>query len=373
MRELSAEQGAPAPGTDWSAARFAPDATLVRLPQWRMLPDGHGEMLHEKSGVWKRIHPIYVAALEAIRDGATFEVAYTRALEVRGDELRPNHVRAYLRRFYWTLHESGYIHIPLEEPPDVFRGRYRRKKELGRGGVGVAHLCHDEREGRHVVVKHAWGYLQMPDRADRGVRREGEVMKRLDHPGVARFFDEFEERGLYHLVREFADGTPLGEAWRKDGARSADERKRMGIEMADIIAHVHERGFLFLDITPGNFILLADGRPQVIDVGICRPHQHGVVAITAPMGSRGYASPEVIDRVEATFRSDVFGFGCVYHSFLTGHTPGHRWRDEERRAALEKAGAPADERELVLACCAHDPAARPADMREVIGRLESLA
>ena len=78
---------------------------------------------------------------------------------------------------------------------EVFAGRYRRVKELGRGGIGIAHLCLDEKTGedvvaaasrasedqdgsrRFVVVKHAWGYLGPIDRADKMMRAENEALK----------------------------------------------------------------------------------------------------------------------------------------------------------------------------------------------------
>lgn len=353
--------------------RFTPEAVLVRLPEWRRRDDGGWEMLHEKTGRWDKIHPIFAAALEALREGATYEETVQRALPDATSELRENHVRIYLRRFLWQLHESGHVRLPFEEPPPVFEGRYRRLRELGRGGIGIAHLCHDEKEDRLVVVKHAWGYRQPADRADRAMRYEADIMRAFDHPNVARFYDEFEIEGVYHLVREYADGRPLGEVQRAGELR--DRAARLGVlrEVADVVAHVHDRGFVFLDTTPNNFVLRADGTPLVIDIGLCRPHDAGEVALRGPLGSRGYAAPEVIEGKRASLRSDVFGYGCLHHVLVAGAPPGHKWTREQRAEALAAAGAPADEAELVLACCADAEEARPVDMRDVLARLSRLA
>lgn len=344
--------------------RFTPEAIVVKLPRWRVHADGSGETYDETTGAWGKIHPILVRALESLRDGLGFEETYARALLSAG-ELKPNHVRGYLRRYFLQLEKRGHIRLPFEAPPAVFDGRYRRIRELGRGGAGVAHLCHDERTDTVVVVKHAWGYLSPIDRADDVIRRESAVMQRFEHPGIVAWLGAFEHDGLHHMVRGYADGAPIPDAYARSGVLPVEARRAFAHAAADALAHVHERGHLFLDFTPGNLVIREDGSPLILDVGVCRPLVDGRVKLNGSTGSRGYAAPEIMDHREATPRSDVFSFGCFLHYLATGRTPGHRWGTPERRAALVEAGVPAAERDLILSLCADDPAARPADLRAV--------
>lgn len=363
---------APGPTSMLSAAsdRYRPEARVIRLPPWRTGPAGKLEVLLDGYGEWRTGHPTCIAALEALRDGGTFEDAVQRALPVRG-ELKENHVRILLRRWFWQLSKEGYLDIPLEPPPDVFEGRYRRVKELGRGGIGIAHLCMDEQTGDKVVVKHAWGYLSPIDRAEKMMRGEDAALRAFQHPGIPRHREAFERDGLIHIVRDFVDGEPLAAHVSRDGPPPAPERRRIMAMVGEMLQHMHDRGYLFLDPTPGNFILRADRSVAVIDVGICRPHQDGRSIRHAQAGSRGYSSPELIESGDIGTWSDVFGLGCLHHYLAAAKPPGNKATDAERADALAKLDLPAAESSLVLDAMRADLAARPT-LPEYLRRLKEL-
>ena len=343
---------------DASDPRYRPEARVLRLPAWRAPAGEKPAVFIDRVAEWRPVHPVFIASLEALRDGGSFEVAASRALEVRG-ELQENHVRILLRRWFWQLRNEGYLEIPLPDPPELFHGRYRRVKELGRGGIGVAHLCVEEGTGERVVVKHAWGYLAPIDRADRAMRAEHEALQAFQHPGIPRCREAFEREGLLHVARDFVDGEPLSARVAREGRPSPDERRRILREAGDIVRHMHERGYVFLDPTPGNFVLDGDARVRVIDVGVCRAHRDGLAVSQAQAGSRGYAAPEMLDRANVGTWSDVFGLGSLRYFLAAGRAPGHTWTDDERRAHVAKLDIPEDERALLLACWRRDPAQRP--------------
>lgn len=359
--------------------RHRPDPRVIRSPAWREGPDGKPQLFVEKKGEWKTVHPIFVASLEALRDGGGFEEAVARCVPV-GGELNEKHIRIYLRRHFWSLRNEGHLEIPLPPPPDVFHGRYRRLRELGRGGIGVAHLCRDasaesedERErsegaARWVVVKHAWGWLSPIDKADRTMREENEALKAFDHPGIPRHIEDFERDELLHIVRDFVEGEPIASRVARQGVPAQAERRRLARAAADIVRHMHERGYLFLDPTPQNFIVRPDGALVVIDVGICRRHEGGRALSQGQAGSRGYAAYEVVARDNIGVWSDAYGLGSLLYFLAAGKPPGHTWTEEERADAVAKLDVPENERRLMLACWRRDTGARPT-MREFIAML----
>ena len=338
--------------------RFRPEPRIVRMPKWRDGPDGKPQLFVEKQNEWKTVHPVFIASIEALADGGGFEEAVARCIPV-GGELNETHIRIYLRRHFWALRNAGHIEIPLPPPPDVFHGRYRRIKELGRGGIGVAHLCRDERTGAEVVVKHAWGWLSRIDKADKTMREENEALKAFDHPGIPRHIEDFESDGLLHIAREFVDGEALSSRVAREGPPKAEERRRLARAVLDIVRHMHERGYLFLDPTPSNFILRADGEVAVIDVGICRPHRNGSALSQRQAGSRGYAAYEMLDRANIGVWSDAYGIGSLLYFLVTGTAPGHTWTEEERAERTAKLDLDPAERDLILRCWARDTSARP--------------
>lgn len=364
---MPATREAPPEGGWFWPGRFTPEPRVVDLPAWRTNPDGSGFVKNPKTGVEERLDPIFVSALESLRAGLTFAQAAERADAVAAGRVKPNHVRIYLRQYYYQLHRQGSIVIPFEDPPEIFVERYRWIKELGRGGIGIAHLCEDLQTKREVVVKHAWGYRTPAERSDKSMRREGEVMRAFDHPGIVPFIDEFEHTGLYHLVRGFADGRPLQSEFRTNGA-SPEPWRALARQAADIMTHIHARGYLLLDANPANFVLQKDGSPLLIDVGVCRSHENGRATYHTPTGARGYAAPEVIEGRDVTILSDVYAFGCLAEFLLTGKNPVHNPAPGEREARL--ASAPERAREVVLSCTKADPAQRPRDMAAVLALLD---
>lgn len=363
---------APRPTSMQVSDRFRPEARVIRLPPWRTGPAGKPEVLLDSYGEWRVGHPTFVAALEALDAGGAFEDAVQRALLVKGD-LQENHVRILLRRWFWQLCREGYLDIPLDPPPARFADRYRRLKEIGRGGIGVVHLCLDEASGDQVVVKHAWGYLTAIESAEKMMRGEDAALRAFDHPGVPRHRNAFERDGLLHVVRDFVEGEPLAHRIAREGVPAAQERIRLLRAAGNLVQHMHERGYLFLDPTPGNFILRPDGSVAVIDVGICRPHQDGRALSRRQAGSRGYAAPELIACGDIGTWSDVFGLGALHHYLLAGKAPGNKWSDEERAEAVAKLDVAPAERALLLDATRADPAARPTlpDLMRRLGEVSS--
>lgn len=354
---------------DFPAARFTPEAQLVRLPTWRETADGAHEMWIESKARWERLHPMLVAVLRALREGADFDATVQAAMP-HAQGLRPEQVRALLRQFHYRLHRMGHLRILFEAPPDLFHGRYRRIKELGRGGVGIAHLCHDEETRREVVVKHAWGYVRPARKNDETLRKEAAILARLDHPGVARLHDTFNERGLHHMVRQYADGAPLANeqpAIRADAAR----RHRLALEILDILAHVQARGWLMMDPKPANFAT-HQGRALLLDVGGLQPHEAGRLLRREPSGPKGYVAPEFLEGKGADVRSALYSFGCLLQQLASSAVPEHRATPDARRRALEAAQVPAAEAALILHLTADDPSDRPGTYEDAARLLASL-
>src|SRR5438045_8434455 len=66
-------------------------------------------------------------------------------------------------------------------------GRYLIERELGRGGIGVVYLAHDQQlMGKPVVIKILLEQMLATDDGwvKRKVRQEVEALERLRHPGV---------------------------------------------------------------------------------------------------------------------------------------------------------------------------------------------
>lgn len=344
---------------------FRPTWQLLRPMRWELDPERDEVRFFDDATGTTRLRGWTATLLELIQQGAGFDslVDALGPLFPRfTDEQRGHQVR----RFVYNMHRLGYLEIALPRPGS-FQGRYTVRKELGRGGVGVAYLCDDAQTGERVVVKRAWEYFQPLSVTDPLVRHEAAIMGRFDHPGVARMFGSFEEDGRFHLVREFVQGRELA-LFREGGVKDVAARRTIARGIADVLAHLHERGFLALDMRPANWYVTDAWMPRLIDVGHCIAHTDGVVQLEKRHGSGGFTSPEMIASFRGTRASDVWGLGRLMFFMATGGLP----KDKEAAADLvaRMPAVPEGERALIARLAADDPADRPesaAAARELLG------
>jgi hypothetical protein len=101
--------------------------------------------------------------------------------------------------------------------PGTMVGRFRVVEELGSGGMGVVYAAHDPVLDRKVAIKLLkldWAEGKSADEARARLLREGQVMARLQHPGVITVLDVGRWGDRDFIAMELIDGTTLG-GWLK--------------------------------------------------------------------------------------------------------------------------------------------------------------
>ena len=99
----------------------------------------------------------------------------------------------------------------------------------------------------------------------------------------------------------------------------------IGSELADGLAHAHDRGILHRDIKPANVLLTDDGRPMLLDFNLAA--EVGASATEAGIGGTvRYMAPEQIAGLQnniATFsaQSDIYSLGLILFELLAGRMP----------------------------------------------------
>lgn len=352
-----------------------PDPEVIRPIPWEWVehPE-HGRVAR----VWSRtfgdwsFHKSWVGL---IHEGIDAQLSAREILQrlrdaghAKGDRRR--NLRR-LRMYLFTLYDDGYIRLNFGPAPEQFDGRYEVLRELGRGGVGVAWLCHDPQEHRDVVVKHAWDYFQAMSITDPLVRSEVDTLRALQHPNLLSLYDAFEDNNLCHMVREFADGAPLLETLQQ---RSLNLAALVG-GLVDLLEHLHTHGYLLMDLRPANFFVREGEQTAVlIDIGVAQPWTGGTMKLERALGSPGFSAPECRIRAEASEASDVFGLGRLLFSVLSGRPPLATWDNDALSAHLPSTKYA----EPIRSMCHPDPGNRPSldDVRRAFaqaGQIQNTA
>ncbi|WP_235581813.1 serine/threonine-protein kinase [Rhodococcus sp. Leaf278] len=207
------------------------------------------------------------------------------------------------------------------------RGRYRLGPVLGRGAMADVVHAEDQVLGRPVAVK-IFRHGEPVDTAQR-IDAEIRTLASLSHPGLVTLYDAGtaeDAAGLAtpFLVMELIDGPTLN-SFRRNRSMPAVHVARIGNEMAEALAYIHDRGVVHRDIKPANILIAHapdSGAGQCVklaDFGIARIvdserlTEHGTT-----VGTAHYLSPEQATGTSAGPPSDIYTLGLVLIECLTG-------------------------------------------------------
>ncbi len=193
--------------------------------------------------------------------------------------------------------------------------RYRLDEQIGVGGMGVVWRATDLELGRVVALKQS----QQGD--DGQIRREARIGAGLHHPRVVTVFDVVVDRDVRWLVMEYLPSRSLSTILATDGPLGPVAAARIGAQVADALAAMHEQGIAHRDVKPGNILVTADGTAKLADFGIARWAEVTVTDSGHVGGTPGYLAPEVADGRKAGAAADVFSLGATLFAAVEGGSP----------------------------------------------------
>jgi hypothetical protein len=220
----------------------------------------------------------------------------------------------------------------------IIQDRYRVIRLLGSGGFGAVYQAQDQRLGRMVAIKEmdeARLGLEEREVAARLFEREAQMLASLDHPGLTRVWDYFQDERRAFLVMEYVPGQTLRDMLHKCGGPLPEEFVlECALQLCAVLAYLHTRRpqVIFRDLKPGNVMVIEppgdppDGAPEppvvkLIDFGIARLFKPEQAGDTLIIGTPGYAPPEQYGQGQTDQRSDIYSLGATLHHLLSGRPP----------------------------------------------------
>ncbi len=276
----------------------------------------------------------------------------------------------------------------LRGPAPTHYGDYEILAELAVGGMGQVFKARHQRMGRVVALKLLGNAIASLPQARERFAREAQLAARLRHPNTVLALDAGEQAGTLFLVTELIDGIDLNALVRQRGPLPIRQAVDAVVQAATGLEYIHQQGLVHRDVKPANLMLDAGGTVKVLDLGLARiADDHPDDPLTGTrmlLGTRDYLAPEQArDARTADQRADIYGLGCTLYFLLTGAPPYPAADDVAGLLAHQLAPIPrlrATRPEVsaqVEAVCrrmmAKDPAARPADMAQVIRHLRRAA
>jgi hypothetical protein len=235
--------------------------------------------------------------------------------------------------------------------------------------MGVVELATGP-DGRPVALKRLplHGSAYEIEEARRRIRREADVLRSLDHPGIVRLLDVIDDGDDLVLVMPYLSGGSLHDRVAMAGPLRPDEVSRIADRLLDALAAAHRQGVVHRDVKPANVLFGADGTAHLVDFGIAvsRDVTQGLTATAAVLGTPGFMAPEQAQGHPVTAASDVFSLGATLAYAATGIGPFGAanpqvlmWRAATGRIERLPRTLPPDLRRRLQPMLERNPAARP--------------
>ena len=265
-------------------------------------------------------------------------------------------------------------------------GSYRIDSLLGSGGMGAVYRAYDQKLRREVAIKVLTSSDSYDDAGRALLLREARAAAAVNHPNICTIHEVGEHDGQAFLAMELIDGEPLHRVIPPGVGLPLDRLLEYSVQIADALAHAHERGVLHRDLKSQNIVITKARRAKVLDFGLAKRVLTSTEAtetasvFTAPgsiAGTPAYMSPEQLRGRTADTRSDVWSLGVVLHEMAAGARPFAGQTSYELSAAILNTPAPAlpprvpHELQLVIArCLEKDPDMRFQSAGDVRAALE---
>ena len=275
------------------------------------------------------------------------------------------------------------------QPGTMLRGdTYRIVRFIAAGGFGCTYeaehvllekrvaikeffmqdFCNREEHTNWVTVgtksKH-----ELVDKYKRKFIGEAKALSGLEHEGIVRVSDVFEENGTAYFVMDYVDGQSLA-GLCKNGPLPEKHALYYIRQVCEALAYVHDHNRLHLDIKPGNIMVKADGRTVLIDFGASKQYDAASGENnTSLLGyTPGYAPLEQMRGDVRQFlpATDIYALGATLYCLLTGKRPNNEEDD-----LVFPAGISAATRHAVEQAMEFRKKDRPQSVREFVALLDA--
>jgi serine/threonine protein kinase len=234
--------------------------------------------------------------------------------------------------------------------------KYRIESTLSAGGFGIVYLAREIKKDVQIVIKEYMpnklaqrlpdGFVmpqgeQQAEHHNEGMRlflQEATALIKLKHPNIVRVLNFFRANGTVYMVMEYRPGKNLQRYIKShDGNLSETFLRTIFPPLLEGLRLVHDKGFLHLDIKPGNIHLCPGGIPLLLDFGAVHPRNTSRKLQMTQVVTAGFSPLEQYDLSGYVGPwTDIYAMGATMRACIEGTAPisaKNRQEKDKMRAA----------------------------------------
>lgn len=200
---------------------------------------------------------------------------------------------------------------------------YEVLSKLGEGGMGSVWLARHVHLGHEVALKMLHKQFAANQAFADQFLLEGRAVAELNHRGIIKALDFFEEKGRFFLIYEYFQGRSLAQILTESGPLSVNRAVPILLQILEALNEAHAQGIQHLDLKPENVLVNDLDEVKIIDFGLAGVlGRRRLSSEQGFFGSPYFAAPEQIqsDR-PVNHLADVYASGILAYEMLTGELP----------------------------------------------------
>ena len=141
------------------------------------------------------------------------------------------------------------------------------------------------------------------------------------HPNLITYLEHGQWEETPYLLMKYVEGANLKELMLREDANLDESLSDILVEFAAAIEHIHDHGFMHLDLKPENIILSHGGDLRLCDFDTAQPIPTRPARLIRRSGTPNYMAPEQMNGEGVDQRADIYAFAVTAYELLTQRKP----------------------------------------------------
>ena len=203
---------------------------------------------------------------------------------------------------------------------DYYLGNYLIKNTLGQGTFGKVKMGIYLPSGEKVAIKLLKKDEIIENENKMIVKREFDILAKLNHPNVIFVEEIFETNYYYYCVMEYCDEGDLFNYIIKNRRLNNDEAAFFYFQLINGLEYIHSLGIVHRDLKPENLLLTKEKILKINDFGLSNYFkEEQKELLSTQCGSLCYSPPEMIKGQKYNgFKIDIWSTGIILYAMLCG-------------------------------------------------------
>ncbi|MBG86459.1 MAG: hypothetical protein CMO80_06105 [Verrucomicrobiales bacterium] len=207
--------------------------------------------------------------------------------------------------------------------PEPF-GPFYLHELINKGGMSEIWTATDE-DGQHFAVRRIQSGLKggfFKSSEEKTFENGCKILQAVhDHPYVIDYLDHGRIQKRPYLLMQYVEGANLKQLIGRHDPVLSEFLGNILIDTAEGLDHIHDQGYMHLDIKPENVMVTPNGDIRICDFDLALPRPKKPIKRKTNAGTAAYMAPEQLMKQPLDHRADIFSFGVMMYEILTFRKP----------------------------------------------------